>query len=199
MIIQQPTALNTFCTCHLRGYRFIVTRVINNTNMMAFTPWFIAWLHLMQSTWSLHWGHVSSTTVVWESNILPTKMLPWRFISSESPDQEPNHQTMVLTMSLDSQLLTVSRELQKKTCSQAGFYVFSLQKRIAASPLTSIYTTVLPLHTKTGPVYQSMARWNLREVLPLQPVCRNTTTVSHSPAAAGGCPSICVQQWESHG
>lgn len=92
------------------------------------------------------------------SNILPTKMLPWRFISSESPDQEPNHQPMVLTMSLDSQLLKVSRELQKKTCSQAGFYVFSLQKRIAASPVTSLYTTVLPLHTKTGPVYQSMAR-----------------------------------------
>lgn len=82
-------------------------------------------LHLTQGRWSLHWGRISSITVVWEAKSLRSKCCPggkvYQFISSES-----QMENLTKTSSWPHPLTANSqqRELQKKTRSQAGFCAF---------------------------------------------------------------------------
>lgn len=72
-------------------------------------------LHLTQGRWSLHWGRISSITVVWEAKSLRSKCCPggkvYQFISSESPDGKPNQDR---GPDLIPWQLTASRESYRK-------------------------------------------------------------------------------------
>jgi len=97
MIMQQPRALNAICMCHLkqyyklRGYRFIVTRVINSTDTVVFTFWFTDRFHLTPG--KQRQLPLPQPYTVKQNPASKDVALEVRFVSSESPHGQPDHWT----------------------------------------------------------------------------------------------------------
>lgn len=101
-------------------------RVINGTDTVGFASWFTAWFHLTQG--KQRQLPLPQLQTEKQNPAYRDVALEVRFVSSESPHGQPHHWTMVLTMSLDSQLLKDSEGSYKKRCdARLAFYAFSSQ------------------------------------------------------------------------